>query len=704
MTEPILSVRDLVTTFHTSEGPVNAVRGVSFDLAAGETMAIVGESGSGKSVTAMSILNMVRRPGRVEGGQVVFRGRDLLDLNPGEMRNIRGKSISMVFQDPTGSLDPLMKVREQITEAIQAHERIADDVANKRAVELMRQVGIPDPEARLADYPLAFSGGMSQRVMIAIALANGPDVIIADEPTTALDVTIQAQILELLARLNRERGTAVILITHNLGIVARLCDRIAVMYGGKIVEEGETAEVFASPRHPYTRDLLGATPRLDHPRERALIAIEGRPPSLREPFHGCSYAPRNPLAVERCWQEEPSLVYESGGRSYACWRAGESDELPNRGDQATTFSESVNSDRETLLEVKGLAKRYPAGPRTLLGSRKGTLSAVDGVSFRIATGETVGLVGESGCGKSTIAKLVLGIEEPSEGSIRYEGREVTRLRGRDLREYNRRVQLIFQNPMSSLNPRMTVGDAIAEPLRMQGQRANNVRNRVSELLNMVGMDSSSAARYPHEFSGGQRQRVVIARALGVDPRLIVCDEAVAALDVSLQAQVVNLLRTLQSRLGLSYLFIGHDLATVRHVSSRIMVMYLGEIVESGPSDQLTSAPLHPYTASLLSAVPEPDPVVEAKRERIVLSGEVPTPLNPPPACRFHTRCPIGPTYRTDRHVCATEKPELRQLSDGRSVACHFPGELTVTGETDLGPNHRAAVSGLGPVRPVGKVK
>lgn len=685
MTAPtILSVRDLVTTFHTADGPVEAVRGVSFDLRAGETLALVGESGSGKSVTALSLLNMVRSPGRVESGSVLLGGQDLLRQDEKALRAARGRTISMVFQDAAGALNPLMRVRDQIVEAIQAHAPVSDDDAARRAVELLRQVGIPDPEARLADYPLAFSGGMSQRVMIAIALANSPDVIVADEPTTALDVTVQAQILELLAKLNRERGTAVILITHNLGIVARLCDRIAVMYAGRIVEEGPTMEVFASPRHPYTRDLLGATPTLTHPREIPLVAIDGRPPSPRETVVGCAYAPRDPLAIARCWQERPPLEGDDEGRTWACWRSSASSPLPPRHDATPESGGPPEGDEtattpagRTLLDVRDLTKTYPAGPRTLLGRRTRTLNAVDGVSFHIEAGETVGLVGESGCGKSTVAKLVLGIESPSSGTITYDGTDVTRLGARDRRRYNRDVQIVFQNPLSSLNPRMTVGAAIAEPLRLVGAGTAASRERVSELLELVGLDPAVADRYPHEFSGGQRQRVVIARALAVDPRLIVCDEAVAALDVSLQAQIINLLRDLQRRLGLSFLFIGHDLATVRHVSTRILVMYLGEVVESGPSDALTASPLHPYTASLLSAVPEPDPLVEATRERIILNGEVPTPLDPPPACRFHTRCPIGPAVRTDREVCRSVKPLLQDVGGGRAVACHFPGELLV---------------------------
>lgn len=682
---PLLEVQGLSTTFHTAGGPVRAVNDVSFTLRAGETLALVGESGSGKSVTAMSLLNMVRRPGRIEAGRVLFRGQDLLELNESDMREVRGRNISIIFQDPVASLNPLMKIREQLVETIRAHGVVSKEDATTRAVELMVKVGIPDPEARLADYPLAFSGGMSQRVMIAIALANNPDLIIADEPTTALDVTIQAQILELLATLNRDNGTAVVLITHNLGIVARVCQRVAVMYAGRIVEEGSTEEIFANPRHPYTRDLLGATPRLSHSRSIPLVAIEGRPPDLRENIVGCTYAPRCQLAETLCRRQYPPMTTTASGQRFACWVSAREGGLPPAQISLVDVPASalVTAERaeEPILSVRDVVKHYPvAGHARGLKRGTATLSAVDGVSFDVYAGETVGLVGESGCGKSTLAKVLLGIESPTSGSISYRGQDVAHLHGRELTQYNRNVQIVFQNPMSSLNPRMTVGDMIAEPLvvhRLAKGRA--AASRVAELLELVGLEGSTASRYPHEFSGGQRQRIVIARALAVDPRLIVCDEAVSALDVSLQAQIINLLQELQVRLGLSYLFIGHDLATVRHISRQIMVMYLGEIVESGPSELLTAHPQHPYTVSLLSAVPEPDPVTERSRERIVLAGEVPTPLNPPSACRFHTRCPIGPLYRKDRSICATVKPVLRETSPGNWVACHFPGELAQLG-------------------------
>ncbi|MFI6515773.1 dipeptide ABC transporter ATP-binding protein [Spirillospora sp. NPDC050679] len=590
----MLEVKDLVTRFPG----LTAVDGVSFGVEAGETVALVGESGSGKSVTAMSVLNMVRSPGRVEGGQVLFQGRDLLALPEPELRRVRGRRIGMIFQDPMSSLNPVMKVRDQIVECL---PDLSKARARDRAVEVMAEVGIPDPEARLADYPHAFSGGMRQRVMIAMALANRPDLIIADEPTTALDVTVQAQILDLLAGLNRDHGTAVLLITHNLGVVARLCRRAAVMYRGKIVEQGPVDRLFAEPEHDYTRGLLAAVPRLTGPRD-----------------------------------------------------------LPPPGEGV-------------LLETRDVRKHFTS--RRAFSRKGATVRSLDGVSLTVAPGETLGLVGESGCGKSTLGKVVLGIHEPTGGTVVADGVELT---PRTRREVRRDVQMVFQDPYSSLNPRMTIGALLREPLEVNGHDGDP-GERVAELLELVGLDPEMAARYPHEFSGGQRQRIAIARALAVEPRLVVCDEAISALDVSLQAQIVALLGDLQRRLGLAYLFIAHDLAAVRQISHRIAVMYLGQIVELGPAEEVTGDPLHPYTAALLSAVPEPDPGVERTRERVTLTGDVPSPLDPPPGCRFHGRCPIGPAVRPDRTVCATDAPPLREIAPGRHVACHFAEQAELAG-------------------------
>ncbi|MYV96964.1 ABC transporter ATP-binding protein [Streptomyces sp. SID3343] len=679
--QPLLQVRDLVTRFHTPRGVVRAVDGVSFDVHAGETVALVGESGSGKSVTAMSVLDMVRRPGRIESGQVLFKGRDLLTLNEPEMRKVRGAGIGMIFQDPMSSLNPLMRIRDQITEGVRGLSR---HQAHDRAVEVMTQVGIPDPEARLRDYPHAYSGGMRQRVMIAMALANRPDLIIADEPTTALDVTVQAQILDLLATLGRQLGTAVVLITHNLGVVARLCDRAMVMYGGRIVERAPVDELFTAPQHPYTAGLLAATPRLDAGRDVRLVPIEGRPPDLIAKSTGCAYAPRCPVAEDRCRTETPLLG--PGERAAACLLPGpfthadagtDSDPDTRAAAEVSPASLPLAFDSEPLLELRAISKHFAV--RQGWGRKKGAVRSVDDVSLTIAPGETLGLVGESGCGKSTLGKVVLGIHPATSGEVRYDGATLTKA---SLRTVRRGVQMVFQDPYSSLNPRMTVGALLREPLQVndiaRGERADA---RVAELLELVGLGSEAGSRYPHEFSGGQRQRIAIARALAVDPRVVVCDEPVSALDVSLQAQIVNLLRELQERLGLAYLFIAHDLAVVRHLSHRIAVMYLGRIVETGPADEITRSPLHPYTASLLSAVPEPDPRVEHTRERIILTGDLPSPLNPPAACRFHGRCPIGPTRFPERSICATTTPPLAEHSPGRTVACHFPGELTIVGTT-----------------------
>lgn len=694
----LLSVRNLCTTFYTSDGPVEAVRGISFDLSRGETLAIVGESGSGKSVTATSLMNMVRSPGRIDSGSITFKGVDMLAMTPEELRQMRGAAMSMIFQDPVAALDPLMKIRDQLGEAIRAHTMMSAPAIKMRAIELMAQVGIPDPEARLGDYPFAFSGGMAQRVLIAMALINNPELIIADEPTTALDVTVQAQILDLLEVLNRERGAAVILITHNLGVVAQLCERIAVMYGGQIIETGRTAEVFANPQHPYTRDLLAATPKLSQPRGVPLVAIPGRPPTMRETIVGCSYAPRDPLAVEKCFSESPGLEPGEAGRAHACWVSDGVSPLPPRGDGESeqTPVTSRKPDRgEVLLEVTNLTKQFN-GPRERAFGRRRQVRAVDGVTFEVSRGETLGLVGESGCGKSTVAKLVLGVERPTSGSIRYAGADSTALTGAARRLYNREVQIVFQNPMSALNPRRTIDSMLAEPLALQGIRGQAQRNRRAELLGLVGMDPSIGKLYPHEFSGGQRQRLVIARALAVNPQLIVCDEAVAALDVSLQAQIINLLKDLQTRLGLTYLFIGHDLATVRHMADRIMVMYLGQIVEQGTAEDVTANPQHPYTVSLLSAVPVPDPSA-LSRQRVILQGEVPTPLDPPSGCRFHTRCPIGPTARTDRDICITDTP-VAKLGVEHGVSCHFPGEFTLQTASGSESAATGVPQGLGPVR------
>ena len=685
MTMPLLEVHNLSTRFHTARGTVHAVEDVSFSVNAGEALAIVGESGSGKSVTALSLLRMVRQPGRIESGEVLLRGHDIRKLSDAELRQVRGAKISMIFQDPMTSLNPAMRIVDQLVEGMLAHRKFTGAAARERARELMEIVGIASPDARLTDYPHALSGGMRQRVMIAMAVANQPDLIIADEPTTALDVTIQAQVLDLLAALNKDLGTAVILITHNLGVVARLCRRALVMYAGRIVEQAPVDELFADPHHPYTRALLAATPRLTAARGAALVPIDGRPPDLATPDVGCSFAPRCQLAEDRCLQQRPDIT-TSGSRQWACWvsdraqAAGVSLPVPVAPaprDRAPLHP----ADTEVLLRLDSVSRAFTVGTERLMSRRaRSLLQAVDSVDLVVHRGETVGLVGESGCGKSTLGRVVLGINQATGGHVEYRGQDVTGISGRALRRYRRQVQLVFQDPYSSLNPRATIGTILSEPIRIHHLSAGKgVGARVCELLEMVGLDPSIIRRYPHEFSGGQRQRIAIARALAVEPELIVCDEAVSALDVSLQAQILNLLADLRSYLGLAYIFIGHDLATVRYISDRIAVMYMGQIVEEGPADRLIADPQHPYTASLLSAAPEPDPVVERTRERIVLTGDVPSPIAPPGGCRFHTRCPIGPMAHPDRRICVETQPELSLTGAGHRAACHFPGELRQAG-------------------------
>ncbi|GHJ41531.1 ABC transporter ATP-binding protein [Streptomyces sp. TS71-3] len=675
MTTPVLEVRNLVTRFPTDRGVAHAVEDVSLSIRAGETLALVGESGSGKSVTAQSLMRMVRRPGRIEGGQVLYHGRDLLSLSEGEMRAVRGTGIGMVFQDPIAGLNPVMRIRDQLVEGMLSHGKFTGAAARARARDLMALVGIPDPDARLADYPHAFSGGMRQRVMIAMAVANEPDVLIADEPTTALDVTVQAQVLDLLTRLGRELGTSILLITHNLGVVARVCDRAMVMYGGRIVEDGPVEQLFGDPRHPYTRDLLAATPRLRADRDLPLVPIPGRPPDLLAPPAGCPFAARCAHADDRCRQERPPRT-RSGDRSWDCWRSLDGQLPPVERARPAALRTGGRTQPEgagqVLLALTGVSKRFKGR-----GRRAPAVSALDGVDLTVGRGEAVGLVGESGCGKSTLGRVVLGIERPTGGSLRYAGQDITGLGARGVRALRRKVQIVFQDPYGSFNPRMTIGQTLAEPLRLRGPdgAGSAVPSSTGDLLELVGLDPAVVRRYPHEISGGQRQRIAIARALAVGPELVVCDEAVSALDVSLQAQIVNLLADLRQRLGLSYLFIGHDLATVRHVCDRIAVMYLGQIVETGQAEQVTAAPRHPYTVSLLSAVPEPDPGTERARERIVLTGDVPSPTAPPAGCRFHTRCPIGPLVHPERTVCRTERPLLGATAGGHPVACHFAGEL-----------------------------
>jgi peptide/nickel transport system ATP-binding protein len=668
---PVLTVRDLHVHFTTPHGLVRAVEGVSYSVHPGETVAIVGESGSGKSVSALAIMRLLPPANsRIAGGQVHFRGRDLLTLSDDEMRQIRGRDIAMIFQEPMTSLNPVLTIGLQVMEPLLAHMEMDEAQARRRAVELLTLVGITEPETRLAQYPHQLSGGMRQRVMIAIGLACNPALLIADEPTTALDVTIQAQILELMKDLSRRLGIAVVIITHNLGIVARYADRVNVMYAARIVESGSADAVFAHPLHPYARGLLAAVPRLDRGRRAKLQTIEGAPPNLLNPPEGCRFRPRCQHAVETC-RAIPPLVEPAPGHTVACHRWQELD-APASASTATSVGANgggnQNGAAAPILEVADVSRFFTVGGGILRPSRQ--VRAVNGVSLEIKPGETIGLVGESGCGKSTLGRVILRLDEPTAGRIVFDGAELGALRKSEMFAVRRKMQVIFQDPYSSLNPRMKVGDIIGEPMWVHRiLPAERIPQRVAELLSLVGLHGYMADRYPHQLSGGQRQRVGIARALAVNPRFIVCDEAVSALDVSIQGQVINLLEELQKKLGLTYLFIAHDLAVVRHISTRVAVMYLGRIVEFAPTDELFANPQHPYTKALLDAAPVPDPVVERARPRTIIRGELPSPLRPPSGCFFHPRCPIA----VER--CRMDAPELRALSAEHVVACTEVGVM-----------------------------
>jgi peptide/nickel transport system ATP-binding protein len=669
--ELLLRVRDLRTWFLTDRGPVRAVDGVSFDLHAGETLGIVGESGSGKSVCAKSIMRLLDGPARIVGGSVEFRGRDLATLDDEALRAVRGREIAMVFQDPMTSLNPVLRIAKQLVEAMTAHGRFTPAAARTRAIGLLRRMGVGRAEAAVDSYPHQFSGGMRQRVMLAMGFSNEPALLIADEPTTALDVTIQAQILELLRELNRDLGTAVILISHDLGVIANVCRRILVMYAGEVVEEGPPEQLLSDPRHPYTWALLHAAPRIDaEAADRRLTTIDGQPPDPRAWPEGCRFRARCPFAVAKC-AEHPALLPIGEGRAARCWvtQAGGALHTPARVAASAAVPEAVKA-AVPLLEVRDLAKHF-ALPKQGYFSAPRVLRAVDGVSLSVARGETVGLVGESGCGKSTLARLVLRLHEPTGGTVRFDGTDITHAPQSVIRPLRRRMQMIFQDPYGSLNPRMSVGEILSGPLLLHGIVADGgaARARVGALLDIVGLPAAAAGRFPHEFSGGQRQRISIARALALGPDLVVADEPVSALDVNIQAQIINLMVELQERLGLTYLFISHDLAVIRHVCDRIVVLYLGRVMEQGRATDLFSRPLHPYTRTLIAAAPVPDPRIERTRRHVPMLGEPPNAANPPSGCRFRTRCPAA------QDVCAAEEPALRPGVEGQMVACHFPGVI-----------------------------
>lgn len=606
-TAPLLEVSDLRVSFPSEEGRVDAVRGVSYTVNDREVLAIVGESGSGKSVSSLAVMGLLPEQARINGS-IRLRGRELLGLGDKQLSKLRGSSISMVFQDPLSALTPVYRVGDQIAEALLAHGAMSKADAAKRAVELLDLVGIPDPEMRAKAFPHEFSGGMRQRVVIAMAIANDPALIICDEPTTALDVTVQKQILNLLRKARDITGAGVIMITHDMGIAATLADRVAVMYAGKIVETAATTALFTTPRMPYTVGLLGSIPRMDGPARAPLIPIVGAPPAMHALPPGCSFAPRCPVSIDECRAAEPPLERTGPGHSAACIRTSEvgSAELFEAYRRDITEPERVaDTEPEVVLRVRDLVKTFPITSGVVLRRRKGEVRAVDGISFEVRKGRTLALVGESGSGKSTTLTQILDLVRPEAGSIEILGSDVASLTKARKREIRRKMQIVFQDPTASLDPRLPIHDAIAEPLRIDGRPRAEIARRVPQLLEQVGLRPEHADRYPADFSGGQKQRISIARALALDPELLVLDEPVSSLDVSIQAGVLNLLRDLQAERGLSYLFVSHDLSVVRNLAHDIAVMYRGKIVESGPAEQIFGNPEHEYTRSLIDAVPEP---------------------------------------------------------------------------------------------------
>ncbi|MCC7548165.1 MAG: ABC transporter ATP-binding protein [Burkholderiales bacterium] len=667
--DTLLQVRELRTVIESPLGAVRAVDSVSFDIRAGETFALVGESGCGKSLTALSLLRLLPDAARIDAGQVLLDGEDVLSLPEWRMREVRGARMAIVFQEPGTSLNPVLTVADQLIEVLQRHGAAnGDPLGHARA--LLEQVGIPDAQRRLHEYPFQLSGGMKQRVMIAMALAAAPALLVADEPTTALDVTIQSQVLELLRRLQLERGMALLLITHDLAVVSEMAQQVAVMYAGQIVELAPRARFFSAPAHPYSQRLFAALPGGGEGRGRPLATIPGSVPALAQPFRGCRFAERCDRVRDVCRVRVPELIDVGDATRVRChlYAPGQ---VPAAQPPTDAAAASVPADApagaardEALLEVQGLRVHFPIR-RGLFKRVVGHVRAVDEIDLRIASHRTLALVGESGCGKSTVGRGILQLLRPDGGRVLFQGEDLAAMPTGQLRTRRRHIQIIFQDPYASLNPRMRVRDLIAEGIDALEVVAEQTQcdPRIDAILAQVGLDAGMKWRYPHEFSGGQRQRIAIARALAVDPRLIVCDEPTSALDVSVQAQILNLLKELQSRLGLAYLFITHNIAVVEYLAHDVAVMYLGRIVERGRVEDVLGGPAHPYTQALLSAVPTLDP---ARRTQIIrLQGELPSPVNPPAGCHFHPRCPAA----SER--CRIEYPQARTLPDGQVVHCHL---------------------------------
>ena len=668
----LLEIKDLVTTFRSDGKEFNAIEGVRMHVDRGEIVGIVGESGSGKSVTMLSSLQLIASPGRVAGGEVYLEGvpDNLLsyDSDSEEMRQIRGGRISMIFQEPMTSLNPVLTVGYQIQENILLHKDVTPEEAKKRTIEAMKMVNIPDAETRYDYYPQQFSGGMRQRIMIAMAMAPGPDILIADEATTALDVTTQAQLLEMIRDIAKKTNTAVIMVTHNLGLVARYAERIYVMYGGHIMETSDCKQIFHNTKHPYTRALLRAIPRLDDPKDRVLIPIDGLPPVPSQRPDYCPFYARCEYRCDACKDNKDySLRQVDENHWSSCILNQEqldarAEELKNKDYGASPVRKQ---SEKYCLQVRDVRKYFPVY-KGLLRKKVGEVKAIEDICFDLRQGETLGVVGESGCGKTTLARCIMRMYEPDDGKIIFGGQDIAHLKDKELKPVRPKISMIFQDPFSSLDPRQSAESIVGESLKIHKLvPPTEYEQKVDELFRKVGMDPAMKDRVAHEFSGGQRQRIGIARALSSNPDLIICDEPISALDVSIQAQIINLLENIQAEMGISYIFIAHDLAVVKHISDRILVMYLGRVMEIATCDDLYENPLHPYTQALLSAIPVADPVVEEQREAVPIQGEVPSILKRPSGCPFHNRCPKA----TER--CKQEVPQLHSVDGTHQVACHL---------------------------------
>ena len=673
---PLLDIRDLHTDIEIRSGVVHALSGVDLHVNPGETLGIVGESGSGKTMTALSLMGLLPQGGSVSSGQIILDGQDLTKLALKEKRKLRGTKVGMIFQDPLTSLNPTMKIGLQVCEPLRVHEKLSKKEALERAVEILKRVGMPRPEVVINNYPHQLSGGMRQRVMIAMALICKPRILIADEPTTALDVTTQMQILDLIDELRDEYQMGVILITHDLGVVAGHTDRVAVMYAGRIVETAPTKTLFTEPKHRYTSSLMAALPERALAAGTKLFSIPGAPPSLTNLPVGCRFAARCLWTTNECRAGYPDLSGDDT-HTFSCFHpVQEGDESPaalqakldtqKNGDEAGAQQAPLVSSK-VLLDVKEASREYESAGSGFFKRDKGVVSAVDRVSITVKKGETYGLVGESGCGKSTMGRLIAGLERPSGGAIELDGRDLATLKGRDAVTIHRDVQMMFQDSYAAMDPRMRIDQILAEPMSIQKTgNARQVAERIMEIIEQVGLTEEILDRYPHEFSGGQLQRIGFARSLTLAPDLIVADEPVSALDVSVQAQVLNLMKDLQAELGLSYLFISHDLAVVQYMADRIGVMYLGRIVEEGPAKEVVENPKHPYTKALIDSIPVPDPEFSHDDRAIKLTGEPPSAVNPPEGCRFRPRCPfageeckIQPALTDERHRVACHHPLLQ---------------------------------------------